>query len=135
MIFNLVQYLRNEFPNETIYPMEQYIIINSVPDRIIIIRETGGIPRFIIDENTFQLKFRDIDPYNARELAYDFYNFLHGEDGRKGRWGVELPEVIIGSTTYLAQKIKQINAIQKPEGLGVDENNRSEYIFNIQVYL
>jgi len=137
VIFNLVQYLRNQFPAEIIYPMEQYILLTNdqVPDRRIVIAETTGTPEFIINVHGFQIKCRDIDPYNAREMAYEIYNYLHGTDGRKGRWGVELPVVVIGSTTYPALKVAQINASQLPAGMGLDENKRSEYLFNIQIYL
>ena len=45
MVYNLVQYLRGQFPNETIYPVAKYKTSSqeSIPDRIVIVRETGGI--------------------------------------------------------------------------------------------
>jgi hypothetical protein len=136
MIFNLVQYLRNNFSNERIYPLEQYRLENEgdIPDRRILVAETGGTPGYIIGSNTYQIRCRDIDVYNARDLAFDFYDFLHGTDGRKGRFGVELPAVTIGAQTYSEKKTKHIEAIQKPEGIGLDQNGRSEYIFNIQIF-
>jgi hypothetical protein len=87
LIFNFVQLLRNEFPNENIYPIEQYRLLaeTQVPDRRILIREISGEPKFIINIPGIQVLIRDIDPYNARNLAFEFYDFLHGTDGRKGQ--------------------------------------------------
>lgn len=136
-IFNLTQLLRNEFPNERFYPSEQYRLLaeTQVPDRRCLIQETAGTPEFIMNIPGIEIRCRDSDPYNAREFIWKIYNFLHGEDGRKGRFGVVLPAVTIGATTYPAIATKQISANQTPEYLESDQNKRSEYLFNIQIYI
>jgi hypothetical protein len=136
-IYNFVQLLRNQFPNERFYPDEQYRLLaeSQVPDRRCIIQETAGTPEHIIDISGAEIKCRDIDPYNAKDFCYDVYNFLHGTKGLKGKFGVELPEVTIGATTYPAIKTSQISAVQTPSYLETDKNKRSEYIFNIQIYI
>lgn len=137
MIFNLVQLLRNQFPNERIYPAEQYRLLNEsqVPDRRCLVQETQGTPEFVLNIFGAEIKCRDLDPYHARDFVFDIYNFLHGEDGRKGRFGVRLPAVTIGAITYPEIATKQISGSQLPSFLETDENKRSEYVFNIQIYI
>lgn len=131
MIFNLVQYLRTEFPTEIIYSdVEQKTSSQeSVPDRRIIVSDTGGTeqPWTNYSEPTVQILTRDTNNPAARKLAYDIFYEL------KSRFGLILPAIIVGTITYPAIETAQIIPIQKPFCLGADENGRIEYTTNYKI--
>lgn len=132
MIFNLTQYLRTEFPGEVIYPVEKYLVAGqqTIPDRIIILRDSGGIeqPWTRYSEPTIQILTRDNNPPASRKLAYDIYDHI-----QEHQFGLILPAITIGADTYPAIQIAQISAIQQPYKLGTDENGRTEYTTNYKI--
>ena len=134
MTYNLTQYLRNQFPNEVFYPVEKYKTSSqsTIPDRINIIRDTGGIeqPWTRYSQPTLQILSRDSSPAAARKLAYDIYDHLQSH-----QFGLILPAITVGSTTYPAKQIAQISAIQQPFKLGTDDNGRTEYATNYKIIL
>lgn len=133
MIYNLAQYLRTEFPAEIIYADVKSIITGqeSVSDRIVILRDTGGTEQAWTryTEATVQVVTRDTNNPGARQLAYDILEEI------TSRFGLILPPIIVGSTTYPAIETAQIKAIQRPYCLGADENGRIEYTTNYQIVL
>jgi hypothetical protein len=131
-LYPLAEYLRNEFPAEIFYVNERRKIAtqDNIPDNCHLIKDTGGSDqpwiRFTI--KTVQIITRNIDGSEAKGMAEDIYNKIHG------RFGLVLPQAIVGSRTYQELETTQINGIQKPFGLGVDENSRSNYTTNYQLY-
>ena len=132
MIYNLVQYLRDQFPAEVIYPVEMYKTSTqqSIPDRIIILRDSGGIeqPWTRYSSPTIQIYSRDDNPPASRKLAYDIYDHF-----QEHQFGLILPAITVGVTTYPAVQIAQISAIQQPYKLNTDENGRTEYTTNYKI--
>ena len=131
MIFNLVQYLRTEFPTETIYADVEHLTSTQehIPDRRIIVSDTGGTeqPWTRYSEPTVQILVRDTNNPASRKLAYDIFNEL------TSRFGLILPAIIVGSITYPQIETAQIIAIQKPYCLGADDNGRIEYTTNYKI--
>lgn len=131
MIYNLVQYLRNQFPSENIYPVSMYLTSSqqSIPDRIVVVRDTGGVeqPWTRYSEPTIQILTRDTNAPACRKLAFDIFNEI------TSRFGLILPSITVGSTTYNAIQTAQISAIQKPFLIGADENGRIEYTTNYKI--
>jgi len=131
MIYNLVQYLRTEFPNEIIYANVEHLMSGqeSVPDRIVIVRETGGseTPWFRFSEPTIQILTRDTTNPGARKLAFEIFNKI------TSRFGLILPAIVVDSETHPALETAQISAIQKPFCIGIDENGRTEFTTNYKI--
>lgn len=131
MIYNFVQYLRTQFPTETIYADVEFKTSTqeSVPDRRVIAKDTGGTeqPRTRYSEPTVQILTRDTYDSAARKLAYDIYYEI------KSRFGLILPAIVVDSITYPAIETAQIIPIQKPFCLGADSNGRIEYTTNYKI--
>jgi hypothetical protein len=131
MIYNLVQYLRGQFPTEVFYANVIHLVSGqqSVPDRIVLVRESGGFeqPWTRFSEPTVQIITRDTNQPASRKLAYDIFNDI------TSRFGLILPSIVIGATTYNEIQTAQISAIQKPFCLGADENGRIEFTTNYKV--
>lgn len=133
MIFNFVQYLRNQFPTETIYANSMVLVSTqqSIPDRMVLIRETGGSenPWLRYSQPTVQILVRDKSAPAARKLTYEIFENV------TSRFGLILPAITVGSDTYTAIQTLQISAIQKPFCLGADENGRIEFSTNYKIIL
>lgn len=131
MIYNFVQYLKNQFPGETIFTNGVFVPAGdqAVPDRYILVTETGGPEQpWIQDVNkTVQIITRDAMAARARKLAWDIYEEI------TSRFGLILPLVIVDGVTYNEVETSQINAIQEPFYLGEDETSRPEFTTNYQI--
>jgi len=131
MIFNLVQYLRVQFPTEVIYSnvMNLRTTQTIIPDRVVIVRDTGGTeqPWTRYSEPTIQILTRDTNAPASRKLSFDIFNNI------TSRFGLILPSITVGSDTYPAIQTAQISAIQKPYLLDTDENGRIEYVTNYKI--
>lgn len=130
MIYNLAKYIETQFPTETIYRNTKTIQNVQVPDRIIIIMETGGEKTnwFGWRIQTVQIITRDIDTPKAKKLAEDIYNEIHD------RYGLVLPDETVDGDLYQGFQANQITAIALPQSLGFDENGRAEFTTNYQIY-
>lgn len=132
MIYNLVQYLRTQFPAETFYPNERPPEVAGIiiPDRNTLIKETGGpIQAWTgYTEGSFQVLSRDLDPPHARELAYLVFDEIN-----VGRFGLPLPVVTVNGIVYNEITSAQITAIQRPQSIGADEEGRSIFSTNYKV--
>jgi hypothetical protein len=132
MIYNLVAYLETQLPTERIYPNERFFMSgeNVIPDRNILVRESGGSitewSKFV--RHTVQVVTRDSDPTQAKDMSEDVYSAIHRT------YGLILPAVTVGAKVYPALITAQITAIQKPYPLGVDEEGRTEYVNNYEIY-
>ena len=133
IFYNFVQYLRDQFPAETIYVSvrQKLATQESVPDRNILVRATGGInqPWFHFNQPTIQVITRDVDSPNALEMANNIFEDL------QTRIGLLLPAITVNGILYPAVQTAQISAIQSPSIIGVDDNGRVEYTTNYQIYL
>jgi len=126
MIFNLVAYLKAQLGTYT-------FIANGwrkdSPDESITVNDDGGTPDhydFKVDL-TVQIIARSRDSVTSRKYAEDTYNKL------LNRFGLTLPEVTINLVTYSAVDTAQISPIQRPAFIGMDDEGRALYSFNIQI--
>jgi len=130
MIYNLVQYLRDSI-SETIYTNNVFKTGASLPQRYILVRETGSsikpVSRFLIA--TIQVLTVDKSSPMARSLAYQVYDLI------KEKFGEVLPSVTVGGETFNSVKTTQITAIQLPFDLGVNkETGLVEFTTNYTIY-
>jgi hypothetical protein len=128
MIYNLVQYLRNELPGERIYAdlVDRVFPDTQVPDRMINVIENGGSETawFQFQDRAIQIMVRDVDLVNARELAYDVHEKINN------KFGLELPAVNVGGEVYAAFQVAQISANSLPQSIGFDDNGRVRFSTN-----
>ena len=126
ILYNLKQYLNNEFPTETIYAGSKK---GDIPDRIIQLIDTGGTPSAWYEyvSETIQIIVRDIDNPKAYKLAKDIYDLINN------RFGLILPSNVVGTDTYPEIQTAQISANQTPGYIGDDEGGRSEYSTNYRI--
>jgi hypothetical protein len=132
VLFPLALYLKNEFPTRVIYSINRRKQAgqDNIPDDNILLQDTGGgdTPDFRWVNQTIQIIVRDIEDPKAKQLALDIYNKIHGV------FGLILPSVVVNGITYDEIETEQINGIQRPFGLGVDDNGRTQYTTNYQLY-
>lgn len=133
MIFNFSQYLKNNFATESIYTNVWFkeSSQDDLPDRLILVRETGGIetPWFNFARKTVQIITRDINFPGSRKLAWDIFELFMD----KGQFGLILPEVTVDSVTYAQIQTSQISAIQQPTSIGEDSEGRLEFSTNYMI--
>lgn len=131
MIYNLVQYLKNEFPAELIYTniRQQLATQNEIPDRNLLVKNTGGTEKnvYFYGVHTCQIIARDLSAPSAEYLCTQVYNKLHS------RFGLILPAITIGAILYPAVQAAQISGIQLPSSMGVDEEGRTEVVCNLKI--
>lgn len=128
MFYNLAKYIKNVFPAETIYTnvISKRSVQDNVPDRIVLLRETGGgeTPDFKFVRKTFQVITRDFDAPDARKLSWDIYEEI------TSRFGLVLPSVTVDTILYPEIQSAQITAINEPQSLGADDDGRMEFVTN-----
>lgn len=129
MIYNLVQYLKTEFPAEKFYTNVSDISGTQVPDRMVHIRETSGDATawFEYTEQRVQIMTRDIDSPKARDLAYDVYDKINN------RFGLILPATTVDGTLYAALQTAEIHSDNLPQSIGYDENGRAEFTTTFRI--
>jgi hypothetical protein len=133
MIYNIVQYLRDELPTETIYP-NAAIKINpaiNIPDRIVIVKETGGIETawFQFQTRTIQIICRDIDQPKARSLALEVHSKINN------KFGLLLPSITVDGTVYPQIESAQISANALPQSVGFEPEGRAEFSTNYRIIM
>lgn len=131
MVYNLVQYLRNNISGEMIYSNNILRTGTSIPNRYLLVKETGStivpVSRFMMQ--TFQVLSVDEDNTGSRALSYLVYDLI------KERFGEVLPSVTVDSETFNSVKTTQITAIQLPYNLGENkETGLVEYTTNYSIY-
>jgi len=128
MIYQLFTYLETEFPTETFKINVKYeeLASNSLPDRLVLLRETGGPETawFKYIQHSLQVLVRDVDAVKARKLSYDIYNKLDN------KFGLILPSVTVDSVAHSQLQVAQISADARPSSLGDDENGRVQFSTN-----
>jgi len=95
------------------------------PDNIVALFEYAGEPMEltmgdddpVLERPGLQVRVRDTSYPAGRAKIGQIVDFLHG-----------LSEVVVNGTRYLL-----IRANQSPESLGLDANNRSEFVCNFSV--
>lgn len=131
MIYNLVQYLKNEFPSETIYTNSRIKLATdeTIPDRCINVQEAPGTESPWIQDvdMAVQIICRDDTTPSARKLAWDIYEKL------ESRFGLILPVVAVGGVNYPEIQTAQISANQQPYLLDVDSQGRTEFVTNYKI--
>jgi hypothetical protein len=136
MIYNFVAFLRGIYTDVRFFINEVRINANqTLPERYAVIIETTGQDRPCIEEQTFQVKVHDVDTMRAKILSEEIYYTMINNDQWKARFHLTLPETNViynnQTITYPAITIHSIQAIQKPYYLGLDENSRGLYTFNL----
>jgi len=133
MFYNFAEYLKTELPTERIYvnKREKLSTEDFIPDRNILIRETGGNtqPYTLYTNKTIQVICRDLAVPNARALAWEVYQLFSDN----GTFGLLLPAVTVNSIIYPASQTGQISPIQEPFNLGTDAEGRTEFTTNYNI--
>ena len=133
MLYNLVQYLRNQFPTETFFPNVKFKATgnDAVPDSYtIVIENTGTVQswtRYTV--KPIQILSRDIDTPKARALSFSIFDLF----SEKGQFGLILPAITVDGTLFAAVQTAQINPIQEPSSLGFNSEGLSEFSFNLNI--
>jgi hypothetical protein len=131
MIYNLVEYLRGQFPLEKFYCNLKNLEITqtSIPDRIVIVNETGGneMPYFLYVKQTAQIRCRDFDVTKTHRLAWAIFKNI------TSRFGLILSAVTVDGVVFPAIQTAQISAIQLPQNMGVDAEGRTEFVNNYEI--
>lgn len=127
MIYNFVQYLKNNFSDETIYTNME---LDNSPDRILIVKESGGpiTPRTKFGSPIIQVIARDIDITGARALSYDVYELINDV------YGLVLPAITVDGESFPQTQLAQISANQKPYPISVDEQGRFVFLNNYRIH-
>jgi hypothetical protein len=127
ILYNLKQYLNDEFPTEKIYAGSKKG--DDMPDRLVQLIDTGGTLSawFEYVTETIQIIVRDIDSPRAYKLAKDIYDKINN------RYGLILPANTVGTDIYTEIQTAQISANQTPGYIGDDEGGRSEYSTNYRI--
>jgi hypothetical protein len=131
MIYNLIAFLRAIYTDVTFYVNETRLDENDLPERYCVIREYDGKDKPAYEDQYFQVKVHDIDSARAKILAEELYYTMINSDGRGSRNNLTLPQVYVKSILYPAILISSIQALQKPSFLGIDDNGRAIYDFNL----
>jgi len=131
MIYNLTQFLRNEFPTESFYVNQKYLILSqeNIPDRIVILTEMSGViqARTRWTERRCQVYCRDIDSVTARALSKKIYDYVGDRNG------CTMPAVTVNGETFPAIIFGQALADQTPSHINTDQNGRAEFVFNLNI--
>lgn len=136
MIYNLLQYLRDNFATATFSNVGQ-IVNGFLPTDttaitgaqcIMVVLETGGPMRGYPDmrtEATFQFIVYGRSDGSARDTAFTVYNYL------RDRHNVILPAVTgTASPAPGTLLVNRVHAIQKPYNFGKDDRGLSRYANN-----
>lgn len=119
--------MRDSFPSDTFF-LNVQLSQNEISDRRVLIQIGGNeTPWTLFNRLTAQILVRDIEHVTAEKLATDIYYLLHG------KFGLVLPAVTVGIVSYDSITAAQINGIQYPYCLGMDDNGRVEFTANYQV--
>ncbi len=131
MFYNFIQYLRDEFPAETIYSNGRILIAGQtvIPDRNLLVNESGGgeQPWTQYSQPTVQIIARDFAVTDARKLAWDIYNKI------SSKFGQQFPLATVDGIVYNAIQSAQITGLQEPFNLGPDIEGRYEFTTNYKI--
>jgi hypothetical protein len=135
IVWNLFAYLKAQFPGEKIY-IAKDITDGDVQtqDRFILIKETGGEERRVIEVPTYQIMIRDFDYPKAKKFAEQVKNSLVSQELIGGRFGLILPTGTDGTNSYPAVQVSQISLSSSVGYVGNDDNGRPLFSMNIQIY-
>ena len=131
MQYNLIGWLRPIYPDVKFYMNVARVKDEKLPERYCVVKDTGGNDEAALETFTFQFKIHDIDSNRCKVLAEEIYYTMINNDERGGRFQLTLPSVNVTNIVYPAIKLNSIMPIQKPYCLGLDENNRVMYVFNL----
>lgn len=127
MIYQIRQYVLDNFPPDELTEPEQQIIVNStIPqddDELIVLRDMGGLTRTYPDnrqDGVVQVYVRARDDFRANELSGIIFNIL--------REKFRLTLSFEGQEIYFAK----IGAIQRPTSLGINDRGLYEWVTNYE---
>lgn len=133
VIFQFVTWLRAQFPAERIYPNERVGVGGQpVPDRCAVVIEGSGVedatPNNKFGYQMVQIITRDQEAPKARKFAWDIYEYV------TSRFGQILPAVVVDGVLYPEIQTGQMSAMARPQSLGKDDEGRTEFVTNFQIY-
>lgn len=126
MIYNLYRYLLNLFStyNLVVDGWE----IGGENESIAII-QTGGDPQHWYKRQDYTVQFigRGLEKVPTKQKLDSIYQEL------RNRFGLILPEITVESVTYPELLTAQVSPLQVPGYIGVDDNKRHMYSFNVLI--
>lgn len=127
MVYQLKEYLKLQFPNESFYVNVASANNNQLPDRIITLFEPPGReqPHFQLNTKPIQFSIRDIDPVKSYKLANQIFDYL------ANCYDFDLPAVTISGTNYPIVNIGAANPGNTPSPFGPDTESRITFLFTI----
>lgn len=133
LIYNFVQYLKDEFPGISFYTntRENTALQITLPDECVLVQDSGGPsePWTKYTIGAFQILNRAADAPTAAKLAKDIFDDLHG------RFGLILPAALnVGGINYPAVTTAEIKAVQRPYCMGQDDAGRTSFSTNYHIY-
>ncbi len=126
MVYNLYRYLKAQLTS-IIFIANGWE--KESPEESITIMQRGGLPDHynIKQDISIQVLSRSMDVNMALFNINMVYILL------KNRFGLILPEAIVGDTVYPEIKTYQVSPIQSPGYLGSDRNSLQMWSFNLMV--
>ena len=131
MIYQLVTYLRSEFPTELFYVNDRVRLTaqEEVPDRNVLVKETPGTiqPWTKYTSQVVQIITRDIDDPKSRQLSYLILESIND------KFGLILPAITVDGEVFPELITAQISANGSPYPLGADPGGLYEWLTNYRV--
>ncbi len=126
MIFNLVQYLRNNLTSLT------FSVNGFDPDSVedqLMVSETGGEPQHWYPRTdwTVQILSRAGSSVVAKENIESVYTLL------ENKFGIVLPAVTVNNVVYPLVQTYQISPIQTPGYIGASREHLEMFSFNLTI--
>ena len=125
MIYNLSKFITDE---TSITPITNGNDASVTSDSVLLI-QTGGEYRPVIKTQYFTAQVLALFHSRVESFANitEIYNALND------RYGIDLPEVIVGSVTFPEVHTSKIVALQTPGYIGTDDNGRHMWSVNFMI--
>lgn len=128
MVYNLVEYLKTQFTTLFFRANGFINATDTFPDTCNFVNAPGGDSAFWHDrrDNAIQIISRSLDSVTAKQNNDTIYDDLIK------RFGFDLPAVTVNSIVYPLIMVWAFNPLQIPGWIGVDDNGRYLYSFNLR---
>lgn len=124
MIFNLANYLITEFPS---YNFTVNGFGPGTGTEAVSINQTGGEAQHFYERKDYsvQILARSLDNVTGKTIIDTIYEKLENV------FHLELDAVTVDGVVYPAVQTAQISPIEIPQSLGIDDNGRWLWVFNL----
>ena len=125
IVYNILSYIKTIFS----FNFSANGFYTTTPDDAIAIIQNGGEEKGQYDRKDIRIQFlaRGTSAVTTSKNLNDVYNHL------KKRFGFIFPETTVNGVTYPAIITYRIQPLQIPAYIGVDDNGRWMYSFNVVV--